>query len=137
MTDYQGRGETLGLFSPNGVAQSIVSFGPQSQNISQGRFPDGNTNASYTMTNWTPRLPNSLAAPAAPQFGGVTLIDATTLRFNVNGTPNRAYRIDYKDQLSDPLWKPLSTNRLSNGAITINDRTTNSPQRFYRIILLQ
>jgi hypothetical protein len=37
-------GEVIGLFSPAGVAQHIVVFDAQFQNVSQGLFPDGTTN---------------------------------------------------------------------------------------------
>jgi hypothetical protein len=56
-------GEVIGLFSPGGVAQHIVVFDQQIQNVSQGLFPDGNTNTYYFMTNATPRGPNTLGGP--------------------------------------------------------------------------
>src|SRR5205085_8764928 len=50
-------GEALGLFAPDGTLIDGVIFGPQTADVSQGRFPDGNTSV-YAMTNPTPRAAN-------------------------------------------------------------------------------
>jgi len=34
-------GESIGLYTPQGIRVDEVTFGPQTNNISQGRFPDG------------------------------------------------------------------------------------------------
>ena len=60
-------GEALGLFSPAGVQQHAITFGPQLQNVSQGFFTDGNTNTLYSMTNWTPRAANQIRS--RPELG--------------------------------------------------------------------
>jgi len=131
-------GEALGLFSPTGVQQHTLTFGPQQQNVSQGFFTDGNTNALYGMLGWTPRAPNQINAPPAP---GVSAIDANTpdevaLYFQV--APNHAFVVQYKDDLLAPIWLPLATNRSPVSVSTFIDETTSGvTQRFYRAILLQ
>jgi len=55
-------GEQIGLFAPNGSTLiDGVTFGPQTNNISEGRFADG-APARYFMTSPTPRGPNTLGA---------------------------------------------------------------------------
>jgi len=51
-------GESIALFAPDGRTQiDSVSFGGQTNDISQGRFPDGTANISF-FTTPTPRGPN-------------------------------------------------------------------------------
>jgi hypothetical protein len=131
-------GEALALFSPTGVQQHALTFGPQLQNVSQGFFTDGNTNALYSMTNWTPRAANQINAPPVP---GVSAIDIGTpeeITLNLQVAPNHAYVVQYKDDLQAPDWLPLATNRSPVNVSTFIDETTSGvTQRFYRAILLQ
>lgn len=63
-------GTSIGLFGPDGSAIDFVSFGAQSPDISQGRFPDGSPDL-YFMSSATPgaanRVPNT-----PPQISGIT-----------------------------------------------------------------
>ncbi|HOW64014.1 MAG TPA: lamin tail domain-containing protein, partial [Verrucomicrobiota bacterium] len=63
-------GEYLGLFSPQGQLINEVTFGPQTNNISQGRWPDGHPSSLFFMSSPTPRaanvVPGSTATNAAP-----------------------------------------------------------------------
>jgi hypothetical protein len=78
-------GEALGLFAPDGTPQSTVVFGQQIQNVSQGRWPDGDTNAVYFMTNFTPRASNlvtsSNTAPVLSLIGNKTANENSLLTF--------------------------------------------------------
>jgi hypothetical protein len=51
-------GEAILLYAPNGDLVDSVSFGPQTNNISQGRWPDGNSEL-YFMTTYTPGAANT------------------------------------------------------------------------------
>jgi hypothetical protein len=53
-------GEAIGIFAADGTQIDAVLFSLQQDNVTQGRFPDGNASV-YTMTNPTPRGPNFLA----------------------------------------------------------------------------
>ena len=53
-------GEALGLFAADGTQIDFVLFGQQSNNISEGRYPNGQATI-YAMTNATPRFPNYIA----------------------------------------------------------------------------
>jgi hypothetical protein len=127
-------GEVLGLFAPDGVSpQHTVSFGAQFMNVSQGLFPDGAVGTSQLMTNWTPRAPNRLGPPASPQitsfaFGG------GTLRLTISATPGRRYRVEYKDDLSAPVWTSLGGPYAAlSASLTIELPVGPEPQRFLRI----
>ncbi len=132
-----GSGEYIGLYSTNLTPQHEITFGPQTQNISQGLFPDGNTNTFYFMTNWTPRAANLLGAPPTPAIEGAIITESGFISFSIPALPNRTYRIDYKDVLEAPAWTPLSTHRAVNGLISITDNTASHTQRFYRAVLLE
>ncbi len=130
-------GEALGLFAPDGTPQHQVVFGQQFQNVSQGLFPDGNTNAIYFMTNWSPRASNRLGAPPAPQLSGITLETNGAVQFQSEVIPNRTYRVEYKDDLNAPSWLPLGGTRTATGSqLTVSDPIADRPQRFYRMVLL-
>ena len=77
-------GETIGLFSPDLKLVDTISFGPQSNNVSQGRSPDGSTNI-ITLTLPTPRGPNYTRPPSLP---------APPPSVIVPGQPNRLALLD-------------------------------------------
>ena len=53
-------GESIGLFSPDGLLVDSVTFGSQTNNISQGRFPDGSVSLHF-MPLTSPGRPNQVA----------------------------------------------------------------------------
>ncbi len=58
-------GEAIGFFAPDGSAIDTVTFGAQTSDISEGRYPDGNS-LVFFMSNSTPRAPNLLSLPNLP-----------------------------------------------------------------------
>ncbi|MFM1768533.1 MAG: hypothetical protein RJA22_1062 [Verrucomicrobiota bacterium] len=57
-------GEQIGLFAPDGSSLvSGVTFGPQANNVGEGRFPDGSASI-YFLTNHTPGYANALSVSA-------------------------------------------------------------------------
>ena len=56
-------GEAIGLFGADGIAVDAITFLQQTNDVSQGRCPDGSTNIIFLSTP-TPRTPNSGCAPA-------------------------------------------------------------------------
>jgi hypothetical protein len=125
-------GEAIGLFAPNGVTpQSTVVFGRQVQNISQGFFPDGDTNVVFSMTI-TPRATNTLAVPspvAAISF------NATTVTLIWNTIPGHTYRVEYKDDLSLDAWNSLGAPMEALGSSAFaHDTVPLTAHRFYRIL---
>ncbi len=129
-----GNGETLGLFNPAGVLQHTIAFGPQNANISEGLFPDGSITGVQPMPNWTPRYPNTLAAPMKiteiSHANGTISLKWTTL-------PGRSYRVESNQDLS-PAWNPLGPDVPGNGEpATFTDPAASTFRRFYRVRRLE
>ncbi len=59
-------GEALGLFAPDGSLVDGFTFGPQTNDVSQGRFPDGGPLPLLTLDRPTPGAPNFLAGGNRP-----------------------------------------------------------------------
>ncbi|MCL4179863.1 MAG: lamin tail domain-containing protein [Verrucomicrobia bacterium] len=55
-------GEAIGLFTPNGILVDSVDFGAQTNDISEGRWPDA-ASARFFMSNPTPGAPNLIDNP--------------------------------------------------------------------------
>ncbi len=131
-------GEAIGLFSPAGVRQHAVTFGQQIQNVSQGLYPDGNTNAVYSMSNWTPRASNRLGSPQAPDIVAITNQPSHAATISLLTSPEHAYVVQYKNALQAPVWLPLCTNRaLADKWLFTDTSAAGVTQRFYRAVLLQ
>jgi len=83
-------GEAIGLFDPDGQVVDAVVFGPQTNDVSQGRLPDGSSNIVFLATP-TPRAPNGTNSTVTPEPGppqvapisNVSIVEGTTLQFAV------------------------------------------------------
>lgn len=124
-------GESLGLFTSGGVPQHIITFGQQHLNVSQGLFPDGSTNVYY-MTNWTPRFPNTLAAPL--RFTEISVAGAT-VTLTWAASPGAGYHVQYKERIEDPSWTTLGPTIFAADTTASATDTPPGPIRFYRVIL--
>ena len=84
-------GESLGLFSPEGIPVDTVTFGSQSPNVSQGRFPDGHPAAQFVfMPAPTPGSANTTNATAGPSLAPIpdfTVAEHEPLEFVVAVSP--------------------------------------------------
>ena len=123
-------GESLGLYNAAGVAQHTLTFNAQTENASEGLFPDGNVTAVHPMPNWTPRYPNTLAAPMK-----ITAFAWAPGGFDVTWTtlPGRTYRVEYTLDPGDP-WIPLTPDVPGTGeTVGLLDVTATGPKRYYRV----
>lgn len=59
-------GEEIGLFGADGVKIDSITFGQQTDDVSQGRYPDGGAAPFQTMTTPTPRAPNNIPSGNKP-----------------------------------------------------------------------
>ena len=85
-----GTGEAIGLFAFDGTQIDAITFGQQTNDVSQGRFPDGGPNI-YFMTNPTPRAANFVAgvgnnAPTLGAIGAKSVFVGQTLTFTATAT---------------------------------------------------
>ncbi|HLP78111.1 MAG TPA: lamin tail domain-containing protein, partial [Candidatus Paceibacterota bacterium] len=129
-------GEAIGLFSPDGVAIDAVSFGAQTANISEGRFPDGQA-LRLLMPTPSLLLPNVLPpALAPPSFIGFSH-QAGQLGITFHTSPGHTYRVEFKNDLSDPTWSPLGSDHFATEAsLSVSDGIS-GPQRFYRVRMVE
>ncbi len=129
-------GETLTLFAPDGISpQHTVAFNTQWQNVSEGLFPDGATGSAHLMTNWTPRASNRLGLPASPTITSISS-DSGLLRLTISATPNRSYRVEYKDSLDAPAWTLVGgVQKATAATLVLNVNVGPEPQRFFRVRL--
>ena len=109
-------GEQLGLFAPDGSLVDSVSFGPQPNDVSLGRFPDGAELPLYEMVRPTPRGPNTVAgANRPPRFEPVpeqVVAEGSLLVFTVQATdPDAGETVRYSLGAGAP------------GAATLDERT--------------
>jgi hypothetical protein len=91
----RAQGEDIGLFAPNGftLVDGINDFPPQTDNISQGRYPDAGPGPFPYMTNATPgraNMPDGSGGanqpPSVPPIADKHIILGETLSFNINAT---------------------------------------------------
>jgi hypothetical protein len=80
-------GEAIGLFAPGGVAIDALTFGPQSTDISEGRYPDGSPFRSF-MSNSTPGTNNIVpnTPPILAPIPNQALILGQTLTLTASAT---------------------------------------------------
>ncbi len=84
-------GEAIGLFGPDGQTQiDAVTFGEQTNNISQGRYADGSSSIHF-MTTPTPRGPNTIGAtgntaPSLASIPNLTVALGQSVAFDAVGT---------------------------------------------------
>ena len=60
-------GEAIGLFAPDGTLIDAVVFGPQTEDVSQGRWPDGSGESSYFFGRPTPGVSNVNRSRSRPR----------------------------------------------------------------------
>ncbi len=109
-------------------------FGPQIPNVSQGLFPDGDTNTYYFMTNFTPRAANTLAGPLR-----LTQIssDGVVVTLQWSAIPGHTYRVQFKDNLAAPLWSALGQAIPAVAeTLSLSDIVGTNRQRIYRVMRL-
>ena len=97
-------GESIGLFAPDGREIDTVTFGAQTTDISEGRYPDGGTNV-VVLPAATPGSQNT--RPIEPPVLGEIGVDGTNLVFTWTSVDGDFYQVDFKDSLLDLTWTPL------------------------------
>ncbi|MGC8744119.1 MAG: lamin tail domain-containing protein, partial [Verrucomicrobiia bacterium] len=81
-------GEAIGLYAPDGSVVDLVTFGPQTADVSEGRYPDGSSNIRQLQhptpgtTNSTPVAGANLPPVIEPVSDKVTVV-GQQLRFTV------------------------------------------------------
>jgi hypothetical protein len=128
--NLRAAGEAIGLFAADGTPIDAVTFGQQTNSVSEGRNPDGGTNI-VVLTMSSPRAGNN-GSPPTPPVAAIAVAGANvTLTFTTQ--PGVRYRIQYKDDLSDATWMDLPGEIIATSALSTRSDTNNGTQRFYRV----
>jgi len=129
-------GEAIALFAPDGSIVDSVTFNQQTNNVSQGRWPDGNANL-YFMPAPTPLAGNVIPNNPPPEIRilSTSLAPNGDLLIAWSAEAGKTYRLQFKDDLNSAGWSnltdvlatgPQASQTIPRGAV---------PQRFYRIRL--
>jgi hypothetical protein len=131
-------GEAIALFAADGTQIDAITFTNQTDDVSQGRFPDGSTNILLMPNSATPRAANRLDSAGPPvQFSTPTL-NGNNFVLSWSTTAGKTYRVEYKNDLGAAIWLPLGSNIVATGnMLSMTNSITNSPQRFFRIQVVQ
>ena len=128
-------GEAIGLFASDGTQVDAITFGAQTTDVSQGRFPDA-TGPVYSMNYPTPGALNTLTAPTPPQFGSIS-VSAATVSFSFSITPGKLYRVEYTDNLAGGVWTASGPDTTAtNSPVVVQENIGSHQQRFYRVVQL-
>ena len=125
-------GETIGLFAPNGALVDTVSFGVQSDDISQGRFPDGGAGVFQFFTKPTPGSSNN----GSGQTEIITLSASLTpsgIVLTWNTQTGAKDQIEYKNSLTETKWLSLGTIISSANPMSITNQFDASQERYFRV----
>jgi hypothetical protein len=70
------------------------------------------------------------------QFASATPNGNGNLNFTFNSLPGQSYQLEYKNNLGDPLWTPISPPVAgTGGTITLTSSMSTQPQRFYHLVV--
>jgi hypothetical protein len=122
-------GEIIALFNPQGQLVDSVEFGAQTNNVSQGRSPDGGTNYVF-FSSPSPRGP---ILAARPTLATPVRVSAGTLRITWNSEAGRTYKLQSSDDLSSGSWSDLPPVTGSGGTISVDVPSSAARQVFFRV----
>lgn len=126
-------GEAIGLFAADGATVDAITFGAQTTDISEGRFPDGAENI-YPMPNPTPRAANVIPGSGpAPSMAGVSLSsNGFVSKWNV--TAGQKVVLEFCDDLAGAQWTEIgSTVAGTGGVLSFTNNVDDAPLRFFRL----
>lgn len=127
-------GEQIALHDPAGRLIDSVSFGVQTNNVSQGRWPNGGPAPFYFMPTPTPRGPNVIPT-ANPPVLSITLGPNHTVTLVWSAQAGRSYQVQSKDDLNAAEWINLGVPVSTTGATALTVDQNHGSQRFYRVVL--
>ena len=133
-------GESIAVFGPEGQLLDAVTFGSQLADTSEGRWPNGAPEPFYPNSTPTPGGANLIAPTNLPSISILGAISgpADKLTLAWASLPGRAYRVLFKEQLSEPAWRAIpgdvvatSTNCAKSVSVPTGDG-----QRLFQVQLL-
>jgi hypothetical protein len=129
-------GDFIGLYTPDKRLVDAVSFGAQTSDISQGRYPDGQAEPFVFFPAPSPRASNpNPAGGVAPRI--------VEIRFTTEGVAikvttelGKTYRLQYSDSLLSSGWQNLGDSVIASLEQTVftDASAVGKTERFYRIV---
>ncbi|MGV3772445.1 MAG: lamin tail domain-containing protein [Verrucomicrobiales bacterium] len=123
-------GESIGLYSPAGTLVDSVTFGQQTNNVSQGRSPNGSANIVF-FTSPTPGFSNG-GETSSFRIASVSKA-GNNISINWNSTAGQTYQVQAKNSLSDTTWTTLST-ITADGLNSSFSESATQQTRYYRVV---
>jgi len=125
-------GESIGLYAPNGTVIDSLTFGAQTTDISEGRYPDGNEGAFYTLisTPWTANDKEN-SAPVPNPLGTITVYPLSLLNVFVSATDIEEDTLTFALEAGAPAactinsgngllaWRPLLSDANTTNPIAV------------------
>ena len=112
-----------GAFSWTPMANQVPSTNSLIVTVNDNGVPMESASQGFTII----ALPQPVAGISADGSGSVTIVFDTIV--------GRSYRVDYKNNLTDATWLPLTPNVVATGVtLSVPDNIGAQPQRFYRIV---
>jgi hypothetical protein len=106
-------GESIGLYTPDGTQVDLVTFGNQTPDVSEGRYPD--SSADIFPLASTPGKRNALQ----PQFTGVVAAAPGTLSLTFSTEPTHTYQVESSNDLL--TWTASGAPAVAAGtSLTVN-----------------
>ncbi|HEX7863108.1 MAG TPA: lamin tail domain-containing protein [Verrucomicrobiae bacterium] len=127
-----GGGEAIGLFAPDGSLVDSLSFGAQTDDISEGRISDGAEPPFVTFTTPSPRAPNVFGggnqAPVLGAIGNKSIAEGSLLTFTATATdPNAGQTLTYALGVGAPAGTAINP---TSGAFTWTPTEAQGPGSF-------
>jgi hypothetical protein len=129
-------GEAIGLFAPDGNPIDALTFGAQTSDVSEGRYPDGGALRLFMPTP-SPKAANILPpAPTPPSVTSLVFAPDGPISLTFQTWPGHTYRLECSDNLTTANWIPLTSNLFATGMqLVASDPSPPQNHRFYRIVL--
>lgn len=131
-------GESIALFAPDGSLVDSITFGATVENVTQGRWPDGDTGRVYSLSRPTPRAPNVRSEPpiTAPRIISLSFPPDVPASITWSSEAGAKYVVQSADELTPGTWidSPViqATGTTTSAVITQGGLA----RRFYRVVRL-
>jgi hypothetical protein len=126
-------GESIALFTPDGSLIDSIVFGQQTNDVSQGRWPDGNSAPYYFMPAPTPGAANILGMPTNHPPSLAVIPDQTVYQGSLLSFTAIATDVDAGQTLSyslDPGSPPNAAINANSGVFTWIPTQANPPATY-------
>lgn len=124
VTNYQWRFNGADLTGQTGSSLALA-------NVQAGNFGAYTVRVSDGITAVT-SAPNAVLSQALPPSIASTF-NGSSFGLQFPSEPGVTYYVEWKGELTNGAWNPLSTNAGTGNPITITDTPLTPPQRFYRV----